>query len=57
MKALSIGNFDSFWKAALLTGGVVAWSLPVWNVIVNPYQIFKTACSIGSRHTFAWCHK
>lgn len=51
MKALSIGSFESFWKAALLTGGVAAWSLPAWNVIVNPYQIFKTDYSIGSRYT------
>ncbi|MEC4749851.1 hypothetical protein [Methylomicrobium sp. Wu6] len=51
MKALSIGSFESFWKAALLTGGVAAWSLPAWNVIVNPYQIFKTEYSMGSRYT------
>jgi len=51
MKALSIGSFESFWKAALLTGGVAAWSLPAWNVIVNPYQIFNTEYSMGSRYT------
>ena len=49
MKALSIGSFDSFWKAALVAGGIVAWSLPVWNVVVNPYQIFNPAFSIGDR--------
>ncbi|MDP3332305.1 MAG: hypothetical protein Q8S55_10015 [Methylococcaceae bacterium] len=49
MKALSIGSFDSFWKAALVAGGIVAWSLPVWNVVVNPYQIFNYAFSIGDR--------
>lgn len=51
MKALSIGSFESFWKAALVTGGVAAWSLPAWNVIINPYQIFKTDYSIGNRYT------
>jgi hypothetical protein len=51
MKALSIGNFDSFWKAALVAGGIAAWSLPVWNVVVNPYQIFKTRFAIGGRYT------
>ncbi|MGZ8954313.1 MAG: hypothetical protein ACXW0Q_06505 [Methylovulum sp.] len=49
MKASSIGSFDSFWKAALVAGGIVAWSLPVWNVVVNPYQIFNPAFSIGDR--------
>ncbi len=49
MKALSIGSFDSFWKVALVAGGIVAWSLPVWNVVVNPYQIFNYAFSIGDR--------
>jgi hypothetical protein len=51
MKALSIGSFDSFWKAALVAGGIAAWSLPVWNVVVNPYQIFKTHFAIGDRYT------
>lgn len=51
MKALSIGNFELFWKAALLTSGIAAWSLPAWNVIVNPYQIFNTNYSIGKRYT------
>lgn len=51
MKALSIGSFDLFWMAALLTGGFAAWSLPAWNLIVNPYQIFKTEYSIGDRYT------
>ncbi|MDP3331008.1 MAG: hypothetical protein Q8Q40_14725 [Methylococcaceae bacterium] len=51
MKALSIGSFDSFWKAALVAGGIAAWSLPVWNVVVNPYQIFKTRFAIGGRYT------
>ena len=49
MKALSIGSFDSFWKMALVAGGIAAWSLPVWNVVVNPYQIFNTKFSIGDR--------
>lgn len=49
MKASSIGSFDSFWKAALVAGGIVAWSLPVWNVVVNPYQIFNPTFSIGDR--------
>ncbi|NTV51374.1 MAG: hypothetical protein HGA69_00870 [Desulfobulbaceae bacterium] len=49
MKALSIGSFDSFWKAALVAGGIAAWSLPVWNVVVNPYQIFNPEFSIGDR--------
>lgn len=51
MKALSIGNFDSFWKSALVAGGIAAWSLPVWNVVVNPYQIFKAELMIGDRYT------
>lgn len=51
MKALSIGSFDSFWKAALVASGIAAWSLPVWNVVVNPYQIFKTHFAIGGRYT------
>ncbi len=51
MKALSIGSFDSFWKAALVAGGIAAWSLPVWNVVVNPYQIFKEKYSIGDRYS------
>ena len=51
MKALSIGSFDSFWKAALVAGGIAAWSLPVWNVVVNPYQIFKEKFSIGDRYS------
>lgn len=50
MKASSIGSFDSFWKAALVAGGIAGWSLPVWNVVVNPYQIFKTKYSIGERY-------
>jgi hypothetical protein len=49
MKASSIGSFDSFWKAALVAGGIVAWSLPVWNMVVNPYQIFNPTFSIGDR--------
>ena len=51
MKASSIGSFDSFWKAALVAGGIAAWSLPVWNVVVNPYQIFKAKYSIGDRYS------
>lgn len=51
MKALSIGSFDSFLKAALVAGGIAAWSLPVWNVVVNPYQIFKAKLAIGDRYT------
>ena len=49
MKALSIGSFDSFWKVALVAGGIIAWSLPVWNVVVNPYQIFNPTFSIGDQ--------
>lgn len=49
MKALSIGSFDSFWKLALVAGGIAAWSLPVWNLVINPYQIFKPSLSIGER--------
>ena len=51
MKALSIGSFDSFLKVALVVGGIAAWSLPVWNIVVNPYQIFKAKYSIGDRYT------
>lgn len=51
MKASSIGSFDSFWKVAIVTGGIAAWSLPVWNVVVDPYQIFNTKFSIGDRYT------
>jgi hypothetical protein len=51
MKALSIGSFDAFWKMALVAGGIAAGSLPVWNVVVNPYQIFKAKYSIGDRYT------
>ncbi|MCX7096305.1 MAG: hypothetical protein NTV43_00185 [Methylococcales bacterium] len=51
MKALSIGSFESFWKVALVAGGIAAWSLPVWNVLVNPYQIFKATYSIGDRYS------
>jgi len=51
MKASSIGSFDSFWKTALVAGRIAAWSLPVWNVVVNPYQIFNTKYSIGDRYT------
>jgi hypothetical protein len=51
MKVSSIGSFDSFWKAALVAGCIAAWSLPVWNVIVNPYQIFKAKYSIGDRYS------
>jgi hypothetical protein len=49
MKVSSIGSFDSFWKVALVAGGIAFWSLPVWNVAVNPYQIFNTKFSIGDR--------
>ena len=51
MKASSIGSFDSFWKAALAAVSIAAWSLPVWNVVVNPYQIFKEKYSIGERYS------
>ena len=51
MKASSIGSFDSFWKAALVAGSIAAWSLPVWNVVVNPYQIFKAKYSVGDRYS------
>ena len=51
MKALSIGSFDSFWKWALVAIGIAAWSLPIWNVVVNPYQIFKAKYSIGDRYS------
>jgi len=51
MKALSIGSFDTFWKVSLVCAGVAAWSLPAWNVVVNPYQIFSEKYSIGSRFT------
>jgi hypothetical protein len=51
MKALSIGSFDSFWKVSLLCTGAVAWALPTWNVVVNPYQIFSEKHSIGTRYT------
>jgi hypothetical protein len=51
MKALSIGSFNSFWRAALITGGIIAWSLPVWNIVVNPYQVFDTRLSIGDRYS------
>lgn len=36
---------------ALVAGGLAAWSLPIWNVVVNPYQIFKAKYSIGERYT------
>jgi len=49
MKVLSIGSFNSFLKAALVTGSIIAWSLPVWNLVVNPYQIFDSRFSIGDR--------
>lgn len=51
MTASSIGSFNSYWKAALVAGGLAAWSLPVWNVVVNPYQIFKAKYAIGDRYT------
>jgi hypothetical protein len=51
MTASSIGSFNSYWKAALVAGGLAAWSLPVWNVVVNPYQIFKAKYAIGERYT------
>jgi hypothetical protein len=51
MTASSIGSFNVYWKAALVAGGLAAWSLPVWNVVVNPYQIFKAKYSIGERYT------
>jgi hypothetical protein len=51
MKASFIGSFDSFWKMALVAGGIAAWSLPVWNVVVNPYQIFNAKYSIGDRYS------
>lgn len=51
MKALSIGNFDSFWKASLVCAGVVSWALPAWNIVVNPYQIFSDTFSVGARYT------
>jgi hypothetical protein len=51
MTASSIGSFNVYWKAALVAGGLAAWSLPVWNVVVNPYQIFKAKYSIGDRYT------
>ncbi len=51
MKVLSIGSFDSFWKVGLLCTGAVAWALPTWNVVVNPYQIFSEKHSIGTRYT------
>src|SRR5690606_25330538 len=49
--ASSTGSFNSYWKMALVAGGLAAWSLPVWNVVVNPYQIFKAKYSIGERYT------
>jgi hypothetical protein len=51
MTASSTGSFNVYWKAALVAGGLAAWSLPVWNVVVNPYQIFKAQYSIGERYT------
>ena len=51
MKALSIGSFDSFWKLALVAAVIAAWSLPIWNVVVNPYQIFKAKYAIGDRYS------
>ncbi|MBF6650735.1 MULTISPECIES: hypothetical protein [unclassified Methylobacter] len=51
MTASSIGSFNVYWKAALVAGGLAAWSLPVWNVVVNPYQVFKAKYSIGERYT------
>jgi len=51
MKILSIGNFDTFWKIALVSGGLAAWSLPVWNLVVNPYQVLSPNFSIGGRYT------
>lgn len=51
MKASFIGNFDSFYKAFLIVGGIVAWSLPAWNLIINPYQIFNQTFSIGEPYT------
>lgn len=51
MKALYIGSFDTFFKAVLIATGIVAWSLPVWNITINPYQIFNAKYSIGSRYS------
>jgi hypothetical protein len=51
MTASSTGSFNVYWKAALVAGGLAAWSLPVWNVVVNPYQVFKAKYSIGERYT------
>jgi len=51
MKASFIGNFDKFYKAFLIVGGMVAWSLPAWNLIINPYQIFNQTFSIGEPYT------
>jgi len=51
MTASSTGSFNVYWKAALVAGGLGAWSLPVWNVVVNPYQVFKAKYSIGERYT------
>lgn len=33
----------------MVAGGIVAWSVPVWNVVVNPYQVFDSKFSIGDR--------
>jgi hypothetical protein len=50
MKALSIGNFNPFWKKSILVATVASWSLPIWNVVVNPYQVFNQNLSIGERY-------
>ena len=36
-------------ESGISSRGIAAWSLPVWNVVVNPYQIFNPEFSIGDR--------
>jgi hypothetical protein len=41
--ASSIGNFDRFYRLQALALAVVALALPLWNAVVNPYQVFHHA--------------
>lgn len=48
--ASSIGNFERFYKLQIYALVVVALTLPVWNAVVNPYQVFH--CSWLPDQTF-----
>ncbi|WP_157199241.1 hypothetical protein [Methylomonas koyamae] len=53
MKASSTGrsNFGHFWCAALAVSVLIGGAMPVWNWLVNPYQVFDVDQGIGEPYT------